>query len=349
MDFQFTPFDPATATANAWQALHILENQGQAEEYPEDPPVTLDFVMRRWRNQPTYVDRRTWLVVAGPEHTPAGRGSVETWNIEENRHAASFSIYVSPAYRRQGLARRLLAEIVPVAQERGRRLLLSWDTDAMPAGAAFLTHLGAQPALVAHFSQLVIADLDRQLLAAWIARARERAGDLELHTWDGPYPEAELLAVARLAEVMNTAPRGDLDIEDEHLTPERLRDWEAQMRARGDERWSLYIRDPVDGGLAGYTQVVWNPGQPTVVWQWETGVVPAYRNRGLGRWLKAAMLDRIVRERPEARFVRTDNAQVNAPMLKINFELGFRPRARWTNWQVATDTVAQYLAGAAAL
>ena len=75
--------------------------------------------------------------------------------------------------------------------------------------------------------------------------------------------------------------------------------------------------------------------------------MPAYRNRGLGRWLKAAMLDRIVRERPEARFVRTDNAQVNAPMLKINFELGFRPRARWTNWQVATDAVAQYLAGAA--
>ena len=97
------------------------------------------------------------------------------------------------------------------------------------------------------------------------------------------------------------------------------------------------------GRFAGYTQVLWNPNRPEIISQGMTGVFPEYRNRGLGRWLKAAMLDKILAERPQARFVRTGNADMNAPMLKINNELGFKPYIAEVVWQVETEKVAEYL------
>ena len=74
-----------------------------------------------------------------------------------------------------------------------------------------------------------------------------------------------------------------------------------------------------------------------------TGVFPKYRNKGLGRWLKAVMLERILEKRPKAKYVRTANADMNAPMLKINNELGFKPYIAECVWQVETDKVAEYL------
>ncbi|HEY3248436.1 MAG TPA: N-acetyltransferase, partial [bacterium] len=82
---------------------------------------------------------------------------------------------------------------------------------------------------------------------------------------------------------------------------------------------------------------------PEIVHQRGTGVLPQYQNLGLGRWLKAAMLEKILRERPQVRRVRTGNADSNAPMLKINRELGFRPYVSNSIWQVELPQVEAYL------
>ena len=60
--------------------------------------------------------------------------------------------------------------------------------------------------------------------------------------------------------------------------------------------------------------------------------------------LKAAMIDKIRRDRPQVRRIRTDNAGSNAPMLKINRELGFKLYKSSTVWQVELDKVEEFLA-----
>ncbi len=59
------------------------------------------------------------------------------------------------------------------------------------------------------------------------------------------------------------------------------------------------------------------------------------------------MLDRVLRERPQVRFVRTGNADSNAAMLRINHQLGFKPYIAHCVWQVETDKVLDYLNSAA--
>ncbi len=53
--------------------------------------------------------------------------------------------------------------------------------------------------------------------------------------------------------------------------------------------------------------------------------------------------NRIGFELPQAEVIRTGNASSNAPMLKINRELGFKPFSSRPIWQVETETAAKYL------
>jgi GNAT superfamily N-acetyltransferase len=117
------------------------------------------------------------------------------------------------------------------------------------------------------------------------------------------------------------------------------------MVAQGTEMWALVARHEPTGKLVGFTEVFWNPAQPKTVNQGDTGVRPEHRGHALGKWLKAAMLARILRERTSAEDVRTGNADSNAPMLGINRALGFQPYIAHTAWQVSVERVRSYLAG----
>jgi GNAT superfamily N-acetyltransferase len=335
------PYDPRNATEAEYEALHAFYVITNREEHPHDPPDPLDLFVAIRRHGADFFRPAGFALWQGGTIVALA----EAWTIEtgENAHMAEFYIAVLPAHRRRGLARRLMACVAGVAGERGRRLLLGRTVSTIPAGEAFMQRLGARPGLPAHTNQLGLADLDQSLVRRWTEQGERLAGDFELGWWLGPYPEADLEAIAGLWRVMNQAPRGELDVEDFNFTPAQLREMDAAMQARGTERWSVYARERASGRLAGYSEVFWNPKRAYFMYQGNTGVFPEFRNRGLGRWLKAAMLERVLRERPEVQFVRTDNADVNAPMLKINTELGYQPYQAQTFWQVEVERVRAYL------
>ena len=58
------------------------------------------------------------------------------------------------------------------------------------------------------------------------------------------------------------------------------------------------------------------------------------------------MLEKILRDRPQVNYFYTGNAYVNAPMLKINHELGFRLYKTHMVWQISLDEVDAYLTAA---
>ncbi len=337
------PFDLRAASEREYDLLNGFYNRVRAERQPDDPPIPTDEQIRGWQNIPPFGEVFAWAVPSADGTAIVAAATAWVSRTDDNRHLVEFGIDVLPEFRRQSLGRRLLAAVADLARREGRRVLIADTTERVPAGEAFMRRMGASKGLETHTNQLDLADLDRGLLRQWLARADELSARFDLGCWTGPYPEEDLAAIAALHEILNGAPRGTLDVEDWRITPEQVRQMERSAFARGSERWTMYARERATGQFAGFTEVFWHPNRPAILGQGATGVSPRYRNHGLGRWLKAAMIDKVLRERPQVRFIRTGNADSNAPMLKINHALGFKPYLARCAWQVETEQALGYL------
>ncbi|MBC8077991.1 MAG: GNAT family N-acetyltransferase, partial [Chloroflexales bacterium] len=294
---QVVPLAIRDASEREYAALTAFHNKIQAEREPHDPPTPLDENISSWRNLPPLLEVRCWVVWNEEGDAIIASAWADFWRAEENQHAIDFDISVAPNHRRRGIAAHLLAAIANHARQQNRRLLIGETNDRVPAGDGFMQRLGAARGLETHTNQLPMDELNRDLVALWLQRAPDRASGFDIGFWDGPYPEQELAAIANLHGVMNSAPRGSLDVEDQVTTPEHLRQWEQTMTAEGTQRWSVYARERATGVFAGFSEVFWHPNRPHLLYQGATGVFPQFRSHGLGRWLKAAMIDRVLRER----------------------------------------------------
>ena len=336
------PFDFRNANDEEYVLFNNCRNRIRAERLPDDPPIPLKETIQTFKNIPPFVHLAIWAMWDEEKSTMVGYGLAQL-SLEDNLHMAQITINVTPRFRRMGLGRQLLAEIVKLARTKRRRLLITSTVDRIPAGEAFMTRIGAERGLETHTNQLVIGDLDQDLLSKWVDRAMERAAGFEVGLWEGSYPEEDMDAIVSLYGLLNQQPLGDLDVEEIKITADQLRQIEQSVFARGFERWTYYVRERATEKFAGYTETLWNPNRAEIISQEMTGVFPEYRNRGIGRWLKAVMLQKILADRSQAKYVRTQNADVNAPMLKINTELGFKPYTSECVWQVAGDQASSYL------
>ena len=328
------------ASDEQFRALHVLRNIMHAERAPEDPPFSLEQTVAEYRDLPAYREDYRWLVWDDDHQELEGTGVAVFTESDENQHLVNFSIWVLPGRRRQGIGTRILAEIAGLAQSLGRTRLLVYTVSIVPSGEAFLRHIGAEPGLYGHLQELRLEEVDRTLLRRWQERAQERAAGFSLTVWEGPpFPEEDLEAVAAMYDAANDIPHGDLAIEEFHKTPEQIRALDESLAAQGMVHWTIAAREAVTGRIAGFHDLYWSPLQPEIMRVGVTAVFNEYRNRGLGRWLKAAMVEKALRERPEARRIQTGNATVNAAMLKINEELGFRVTRQITAWEMPVELV----------
>ncbi len=341
------PFDLKTATMKDWEALHHFDATIHAEFWGDKPHPSFEQFARDTRHEPPLWQSRRFAMW-NARNNIVGLAAMWISRSGRNNHLMEATIDVLPDWRRQGIARWLLAPIVNVACRHGIHLLKGVTGSVTPAGAAFMRRLGGKPVLTSSTNVLAMADIDRNLLRRWLEAGETAAPDFALEELAGPYPNDWLNGISALYDAANDAPRGDLDAEDERRSPQLLREIEAASLARGEERWTMIARHAASGEIAGFTEVYWNASQPQGVDQAWTVVLPRYRGHGLGRWLKAAMLAKVLRERPGVEWVSTGNADSNAPMLRINHELGFKFYRSWTFWQLEVRQAQAYLAAKAA-
>lgn len=340
---RLTRLEPYSATPAEFGAYHNLVTVIQTEEYPDDPPKSLEFTIKTQQSRADLkeMDCQTWLIQE--DARVLARLITAIAHRQTNQHLMDIALHTHPDVRGQGLATLLLHKVLELADANKRSLIVGVTTGRTPAGEQVAERLGASKGIDMHTKQLSLCDLDPRLINAWLSPSAFVQSRYELGCWENEYRERDITAIAQLMEVMNTAPRENLKEEDTRITPAWLCEMVELSKARGSYFWTLYIRHKTRGEFAGYTETFWNPENPKILWQGATGVLPAHRGYGLGKWLKAAMIQKVQQERPSVTCIRTGNADSNAPMLAINQKLGFKPHSKTTIWQLETEQLRSYL------
>ena len=257
---------------------------------------------------------------------------------EENRQFFWCYGSVLEPYRRQRIASRCLPIVVDLMDRLGCRVV-TFESD-QESGHAFLKWLGAPAKGAGADNRLRIADVDWAMVRRWVEEGEERNRQTTLEWYDDHIPDSMLEEYApQLSALLNTMPWDDLDHGPIVETPETLRAIYERMDDEGQKHYTLLTREP-DGVISGITDMSWAPHREKFLEQLFTGVLPSARGRGIGKWIKASMLERMHEIHPDAEWVVTGNADSNEPMLAINHKLGFK-RHRWgAEYQLSRDELA---------
>lgn len=340
-----TLFDPHTAAPALWAAYHAYRRQRHAETRPDDPLRPDAVVEAELRVADPYEDDRRFVVLDGPRmlgqlwagwDTPLAPG-----HASNARFLWADAGVIEPA-RRQGIGTAFARQLLALMTEQERSVATTWSEEE--AGRAFLTWLGAEQRSTGAENRLHLPDVDWAMVRRWVQEGEERnpATELVFHEHQVPEDARADFSVA-ISTMLNTMPFDDMEHGDIVVTPDTMAVQYEWMAARQASHHAYLTRE-ADGTISGITDISTSPLEPDRVHQRFTGVRPDCRGRGLGKWLKAAMLEYIRATYPEAQWMTTGNANSNDPMLGINRKLGFQTHRGSTTYQLTREGLAARLA-----
>jgi GNAT superfamily N-acetyltransferase len=307
--------------ARAYEVIVV----SKSHERPWNEAPSLADTLVEWRHVDQAEPMEMWGAWDGGELV----GIATMWlPMSDNTSMVWHDLQVDPAHRCRGAGTALIERIVERAREEGRSTLVTDaivppDSEGHPY-RRFAEKHGFQLSnteIVRHL-ELPVAE---PLLASHADRARPRwEGEYRLETHVGGVP-AELQP--SLCAVMNQlavdAPTGDIEFEEETLTPARYEEYLEVFRQQGRVRLTTVAIHEATGDVVAYTDLVL-PAGGSLAWQWGTLVHKDHRGRRLGMAIKVENLRRLQAEHAERRRVVTSNDDTNAWMVSVNEDLGFR-------------------------
>lgn len=346
--FKITEIDPSTATPDLWRRYHTFRRARAVESDPDDPVVPDDVYEQAWREER---DDQDWAyrdaIVEADGQIVATFGTEApkpgTPNYANNGHMMFGSAAALGPWRRRGIGRAWLRHVLDWMPETGATSLMASAHE--PDGHAFLRWLAGEPKQLLRYSRTDFRALDWDMIQRWVDEAGGRAPGytLEIHTRRLPEDLWDEYCAAK-TEQMRHIPRDGLDMGDWVFDADDQRDFYRLLDTYAADHNVIWVRDP-GGRIVAITDGGYYPHQPRYVQQFFTGVHPDARGLGLGKWVKARMLQ-LAREAygdRDIHWVRTDNATSNAPMLAINERLGFREYRVRGIYQAHRDQIAERL------
>jgi GNAT superfamily N-acetyltransferase len=250
------------------------------------------------------------------------------FSLADNLDKAYLQVWVEPALRRRGTGSALVRAAVDRVRADGRTVITGESSytfeerdDAPTLQWAIRNGFTVANVEVARDLPLPVS---AEMLEGLLAEAAPHHEGYSVETYDD-LPAAYVPSYCALVnQLVLDAPMGELDFEEEQMTPEVFAHKRARDRSSG--RRHCFGVAVHDGEVVGLTDLMLPP-ESTRAHQWQTLVHREHRGHRLGQALKAANLLALQRRHPELTEVHTQNAEVNQQMVAINDRIGFVPVA----------------------
>ncbi|MHA2054677.1 MAG: GNAT family N-acetyltransferase [Candidatus Hodarchaeales archaeon] len=348
MDIDLTSFDPLDASKEEWERYHVFRKKRHMELRPDDPYLDNNTAEKSFsvQFQNPELDFNAFGVFEKGNHDVLigtlyyGGFTEKSPSFGGNKHLIIFNLGILADWRKKGIERLLMNEVNQYAKANGKTTLMS-ETDEADI-REFFKEIGAQEAISGAENRLKLESVEWSKIQSWMDEGPKHAAGVSMQFFYS-LPDELLEEYCKIyTETLNQQPLGDLDINDIIYTPESYRRREEDFKKMGMiSLTAVTIEDT--GAISGLTEMVNRPERKTMITQGLTGVKEEYRGRGLGKWLKAAMLLRSKKEFSDIEIVTTDNASINAPMLSINERMGFKLHKENVNVQISQDKLEEYL------
>ena len=340
--------EPDKMSREKWKKYHEFRRIRHLETTPDDPYLPDEIVekaiLNDYRNELMYQKR--YCIYDDSESKQIGSIFVQTFSekdpsYESNKHLALFDISILKNYRKKGIATQSLKNIIDFAKEHSLTVAISqtYEDD----GREFLKRIGAKAAYAAKENRLQMNEVDWNMVKDWISEAESLNPDTKIVKFTQVPGDIIEKYCQIYTETANQAPLDDLDLKNMVFSPEVMRKREEDFKKIGFTNYTMITLEP-DGDISGLTEILRMPDKKTMLSQNLTGVRDKYRDRKLGKWLKALMLLDMKERFPEVTVVTTGNADSNAPMLSINHRLGFKAYRESTAFQINVQDLETYLA-----
>ncbi len=262
----------------------------------------------------------------------------------DNLHSVEITLAVHPARRRLGVGTALIARVEELARAAGRHSV-NGIVDVPVAQARdhpsifFAPHVGFTSTLGGNSRRLDLPVAPAKMEALWgVVGAARDAADYRTLAWMAPWPAEYADDECELLRVMSTdEPAGDGEHEEEHWTPERVREYDELRRARGAAKFCAVAQHLPTGRLVAFSEILVCESEPRQSWQLVTVVHPEHRGHRLGLAVKLRNVEQLAERAPGIAFVVTGNAAVNAPMIAVNDMMGFVVQGDSRFWQKRID------------
>lgn len=344
-DFQPVQFEPKKATRAQWDLFHAFRKVRHQELNPDDPLTPDDLVETNMKRDDPFSEQRHFGIIADGKMVSGFGAGVMRPNApgyESNRDYIWGGAEVITEYRRRGIGTIWLRSLSELMQGWEKTLYTTWVEE--DDGRAFMDAIGAGEKSKFSENRLNFQKIDWDMIERWIQEGKNRSPDATIELFEDRLPDEFLEEYTPiLSELVMTMPFDDMEHGDIVITPETAREHQARADAVGTKVHTLIVRSP-EGRLLGMTDVSWNPSKPTFVTQRFTGVHPDARGAGLGKLLKAYMLNFLRTKYEDIHWIVTGNAKSNDSMLAINHALGFKEHRPNSVYQIGRDEVDAYLA-----
>ena len=341
---EIRPFDPDTAKRAEWAAVHVFRRIRAEEDTPGEP-VFDDAEFERTTREvwPLYENRRWYAWVGNEIAGNVGASFRREGTADYQVHAPYVYDWcgVRARQRRRGIAMKLLRPLLNFMQERNKTIA-TFDTHVAD-GNAFLAAIGAVLKHRQIENRAPFGAMDWAMLARWRDAAIPTDAPLRWEVHIGRAPRARIEAlIPQINALQADMPLGELDSPPVRSELPAWLAWYDELDRHGGEHTLVMLME--GDSIAAYSDTCWDSRFPDRVYQLLTAVARPWRGRGLGKGVKAAMMRLIRDHHPDIRFITTSNANLNAPMLAINAQLGFTEHRRTAFYQIDCSTIADYLA-----